>query len=389
MLKYKEFIKSENNVNEGFRTWLATFMLLLNLGLVPKNVYSSDMNTKKDFVDNLSSTDIVAANFLKYVNDNDLELSMETFNDFKNSISDNTINYKDVKRSMDKLKTSVGSIDYDDIMNIKPINFVSDYADLIDDNIEYDFNKLLSDYEDSTDVEIAVLTIKNTQGYDISDYSQRIGQKWGVGKKGYDNGLIITISVEDRKWNISTGYGLEYVLPDAMCKRLGEKNIPPNFKNGEYEKGIRELIDDIMEEIGSENIEFKKERMSKEREEFKANTMKFLTYSMEILLMIFLSYGVYYLVNRRKRKLLELTEEINDYIEKAEKMGIILEKINKSNLTSFGNSINTLKNKLKDIETTNISKSRLNEISKLMPEIIKEYNEYIKLYNRIEKVSIN
>ena len=66
----------------------------------------------------------------------------------------------------------------------------------------------------------------------------RLGNAWGVGKADKNNGALILVAIEDRKMSIQTGYGLEGVLPDAICKRIIEKEIKPSFKAGNYYEGF-------------------------------------------------------------------------------------------------------------------------------------------------------
>jgi uncharacterized protein len=99
--------------------------------------------------------------------------------------------------------------------------WVTDLEDLLTTEQETQLNNLIAEYEAKTSCEIAILTTSDYEGLgDIGNYAIILGEKWGVGKKDIDNGLMIVLSKDDRKIHMSTGYGLEGVLPDATCKRL-------------------------------------------------------------------------------------------------------------------------------------------------------------------------
>ena len=107
-------------------------------------------------------------------------------------------------------------------------------------------------FNDSTSIEVSVVIITNLGDYDISDYAAQLGQLWGIGKKGKDDGVLILISKENRKAFIATGYGMEGVLPDSRCKRIIDADLVPQFKRGDYFNGINFTIDAIIRYSGKE-----------------------------------------------------------------------------------------------------------------------------------------
>ena len=119
-----------------------------------------------------------------------------------------------------------------------PPKLVNDFANILGDREELILENKLVAYNDSTSTQIAVVTINSLNGNDIADYSFRLAEKWGIGQKGRDNGLLILIALDDRKMFIATGYGMEGVIPDAIAKRIVENYMKPNFRNNNYYKGI-------------------------------------------------------------------------------------------------------------------------------------------------------
>lgn len=98
-------------------------------------------------------------------------------------------------------------------------------------------NKLVA-FNDSSSVQIAVVMMSTLDGYPLSDYSFKLAEQWGIGQKGKNNGVLLLISMNERKMFIAPGYGLEGAMPDAYCKRIIEEDIKPFFKQQQYYEGI-------------------------------------------------------------------------------------------------------------------------------------------------------
>ncbi len=121
----------------------------------------------------------------------------------------------------------------------KPNKLVNDYTNTLSaDEISRLEQKLLA-FDDSTSTQIAVVLIQSLDGYEIADYSARLFDKWGIGgSKKNNNGVLLLASLGDRKVWITTGYGVEGALPDAIAKRIIKNEIKPDFKAGNYYSGI-------------------------------------------------------------------------------------------------------------------------------------------------------
>jgi uncharacterized protein len=174
-----------------------------------------------------------------------------------------------------------------------PPRLVNDYTQILSDQ-EYSYlEHKLEAYEDSTSNQFAIVIIPSTNGYDIGQYSAELGEKWGVGKGGKDNGVLITVAINDHKVFISTGYGLESVIPDALAKRIVENYILPNFRNENYFEGLDEATT-IM--IGLAEGEFTADEISAVGEPgVSANIFGYL-----IMGLIF--FLPYYFITRRSAK---------------------------------------------------------------------------------------
>jgi uncharacterized protein len=110
----------------------------------------------------------------------------------------------------------------------------------------------LTAYDDSTSNQIAVVIIPTTGDYDISDVAYQLGRNWGVGNKGFNNGVVVLIAKNDRKVFIATGYGLEGAIPDITAKQIVENEIVPNFRGNDYYRGIDNGTDALMRAAAGE-----------------------------------------------------------------------------------------------------------------------------------------
>jgi len=121
----------------------------------------------------------------------------------------------------------------------RPLKYVVDLAGILDDATENRLNGYLQELEQKTTAQLVILTIKSLEGESIEDFSIKIAHdKWKLGQKGKDNGVLFLISVKDRKYRIEVGYGLEGVLPDSLVGSLGRNLLVPYFRKGDYSNGI-------------------------------------------------------------------------------------------------------------------------------------------------------
>ena len=133
-----------------------------------------------------------------------------------------------------------------------PHNYVVDLANIIDDSSEARLNGFLKELEDKTTAQIMVLTIQSLDGEDIEGFSLRTAEKWKPGQKGKDNGLLMTVAVNDRKYRIETGYGIEGLLPDSLVGSIGREYIVPYFRKGDYGTGITKAVEAIISVIAEQ-----------------------------------------------------------------------------------------------------------------------------------------
>ena len=124
-------------------------------------------------------------------------------------------------------------------LDVPPLNGpVNDYAHIFTASETQELNAYLYSIDRQSDLQIAVLTIPSLEGESLEDYSIRVAEKWQIGQKGKDSGVILVIAAQDRKLRIEVGYGLEDRITDAQSSRIIRSVIAPQFKKREYGKGV-------------------------------------------------------------------------------------------------------------------------------------------------------
>jgi uncharacterized protein len=129
---------------------------------------------------------------------------------------------------------------------------VVDNAGILTSNQKETLTNILNAQEKETSNQIVVLTLKSLNGNEIADYGYQIGRYWKIGQKNKDNGVLLIVSMEEKKIRIEVGYGLEGSLTDARSHEIIEYKIKPYFKKGDYYKGILEGTNAIISSIKGE-----------------------------------------------------------------------------------------------------------------------------------------
>jgi uncharacterized protein len=130
----------------------------------------------------------------------------------------------------------------------EPQRLVNDFAGLLSAEQKNLLEYKLVNFNQRTSTQIAIVTIKSIAGYDPFDYSQKLAEKWGIGQKGKNNGILILVKPkvgnERGEVYIQVGYGLEGVVPDAVAHQtLVENELIPAFKQNDYYKGLDRSTD--------------------------------------------------------------------------------------------------------------------------------------------------
>ena len=112
----------------------------------------------------------------------------------------------------------------------------------------------LTAFEKSQGSQIVVLMVPSTGPEDITDYTQRVGDSWKIGRKDIGDGLLLVVAKNDRKVRIATTKTLEGALPDLATKQIIDNAITPRFKQGDFAGGLNAAADQIMARVTGENL---------------------------------------------------------------------------------------------------------------------------------------
>ena len=137
-------------------------------------------------------------------------------------------------------------------------NPIMDQADIINSSDERDLNQKLVNLSNETGIQVAVLTIPSLEGEALESYSMKVVEDWKLGQKNVDNGVLLLVSVGDKKLRIETGYGVEGDLTDTKCGLIIRNVITPYFQDDDMSKGIVQGVTSIVENVApdfSENSE--------------------------------------------------------------------------------------------------------------------------------------
>lgn len=125
----------------------------------------------------------------------------------------------------------------------EPPRLVNDLAGMLSGGEQQQLEAKLVQFGEQTSTQIAIVTVPTLSGYDRADYAYRLAEKWGVGQKGKNNGILILVKPKTAKEKgeifVAVGYGLEAVVPDAIAHRtIVNTEILPAFKVGDYFGGL-------------------------------------------------------------------------------------------------------------------------------------------------------
>jgi uncharacterized protein len=133
----------------------------------------------------------------------------------------------------------------------RPTNYVSDFAGVLSPQTVQGLNALCAQVDRQAHAQIAVVTIKTLDGEPIESFTTALEDKWKVGAKGTDRGIILLFAIQDRKRRIETGYGLEAILPDGKVGTIG-RSIEPALKAGNYDAAISSMVVQISQVIATD-----------------------------------------------------------------------------------------------------------------------------------------
>jgi len=136
----------------------------------------------------------------------------------------------------------------------KPTDYVSDFAHVLSPGVIQQVGLVCGQVDHEAHAQIAVVTVKTLDGDSVEDYAVRLYQKWGLGAKGgpdQDRGVLILLAVQDRKRFISTGYGLEGILPDGKVGQIGRAMVPM-LRSNDFDGAVTLAVGQISQIIAAD-----------------------------------------------------------------------------------------------------------------------------------------
>jgi uncharacterized protein len=127
-----------------------------------------------------------------------------------------------------------------------PPRLVNDFADLLTTAEEQVLEQKLKTFDDSTSNEIAVVTVADLGGLTVEDYAQQMASEWKIGSKKNNNGVLVLVSVQERKFRIEVASGLQGAVTDLITGQIIRNRVVPAFRVGQYAEGLNNATDDLM-----------------------------------------------------------------------------------------------------------------------------------------------
>ncbi len=133
-----------------------------------------------------------------------------------------------------------------------PPRLVNDYTNTLTASQIQALEQKLVAYDDSTSNQFVIVIIQTLDGYEDEEVALEILRQWGVGNRDKNNGVVILVAIDDHKIRIEMGYGLEGAIPDVTAKAIINNDITPNFKAGNYYRGLDQATDDLIKAAAGE-----------------------------------------------------------------------------------------------------------------------------------------
>ena len=130
-----------------------------------------------------------------------------------------------------------------------PKQWFTDRAGVVSASDADALNQKLAAFEQRSGAQFIVYIFRSLEGEALEDFTIRCAERWKVGNKKYDNGLILFVFVQERKVRIEVGYGLEPTITDAVASRVIRNDIAPHFQQADYAGGLNAAADDLIARI--------------------------------------------------------------------------------------------------------------------------------------------
>ena len=137
------------------------------------------------------------------------------------------------------------------VEQLSPQGYVNDFAGVLDTATQQKLTTLCQELDTKADAQVAVVTIHTLEGDTAQDFANRLFQKWGVGPKGKDRGVMFLLAVDDHQYWTEVGYGLEPILPDGKVGGFG-RGIVPLLRQNQYSGAVLQMASQIASVIAED-----------------------------------------------------------------------------------------------------------------------------------------
>ncbi len=132
-----------------------------------------------------------------------------------------------------------------------PADWVTDRASFLSPAAVSELDARLGDYARQTGHQVLVYVDHTTGGVPIEDWAVKAFERWRVGRKGIDDGLVLFVFKDDRRVRIEVGYGLEDRVPDLTASRIINEQMVPRIRAGDADGGVRGAVTQLIQSIGA------------------------------------------------------------------------------------------------------------------------------------------
>jgi uncharacterized protein len=137
------------------------------------------------------------------------------------------------------------------VAQLSPQGYVNDFAGVIDADSRQKITALCEELDQKANAQIAIVTVHAVEGDTVQDFANLLFEKWGVGPKGKDRGVMVLLAVDDRQYWTEVGYGLEPILPDGKVGGFG-RDMLALLRQGQYGPALLQISSQIASTIAAD-----------------------------------------------------------------------------------------------------------------------------------------
>lgn len=289
----------------------------------------------------------------------------------------------------------------------RPAGWVNDFAEVLSPETEKALSDKIQAYKDATGIEMAVVTVPSLQGYTVEQFTLQLAEKWGVGNKEKDNGLVFLLAPNERRVRIEVGYGLEGDLTDGRAGSILDESAVPYLKKNDWNGGVSATVDSLLSYLGQKTYqaresekaalavarENERKEAQQRREKEWAMFLSFLSYAVPLGLVITAVFFVrrWYVNYKRLRALQDENESVfqnvicmyEDVCEKMNKAFIIVSGLREKGNTltfcdkvqaEFKDSVINYRRVINDLKIWYVDYRRAEEVQLALEELGKDLN---------------